>query len=234
MRKGIIILLGLILSNHCIGQIKKGDLLFSIEGNYINSPTEIGVTTDLLQVSSKKTNLTGVVEYFITDNFSLGFGLTYHKQNEERLNENYLLNQYVQMEQLEIKKIAILPQLSASYYKKIIDKFYFGTSLDLAYGKMNQEYETFVFYSQNYATTTLLLTESNDTLIPYQRQSSSSNKIAFASLSPGIHYFINGTVGVNLQLGAIEYSIVDWTSEQDSFGLNFSPNYWALGVNLTF
>jgi len=238
MKKAIPILLGLIICSTTFAQIEKGDFLLQFQGNYSKLPSEVGVTSHLLYTSQNQLNLQGAVEYMIGENFSLGIGLNYLWNKEDRESSLSLKansSVFLQYEELKIKQHTYLPQVSLSYHYRIIDKLFISPSLRVAYGLVKSEYDTKI----TYATATNSYT-ADDTLIPDASEDNAGfitnweeteAELFTVSLSPALHYFFNDKLGLNLSLGAVEYGLVDWETKSSAIVADFTPKYWRFGIS---
>lgn len=232
MKKIVYTLLGIIIGLNCNAQIEKGKFLFGIEGGFTKEPTEMGVTSNVLQTSGKKLNLAGGIEYVFSESLSAGIGLDYAWNKDERTNSIFLDGSlsFVQNEMMEIKQRILLPNIHITHHYKVIDDLYISTSFAFSYGKVKTEYNTTIA-SINQESNTYMPSLSGSATSRSMEEETDS-ELSSISLSPKINYFVFKRIGLYLSLGAMEYSLIDWETDNSIWGVNFSPKYWQLGVNI--
>jgi hypothetical protein len=49
---------------------------------------------------------------------------------------------------------------------------------------------------------------------------------------PALTYFISERFSLNLGLGGIAYSMINWKKDNSSWAINFNPNVWEFGVKV--
>ncbi|MCZ4695608.1 hypothetical protein [Ancylomarina euxinus] len=103
-------------------QTDKGKTIISIDGNYIKSTTENGVTQNQNVTQGKYLDVGASIGCFITNRFIAGFGLDYSWEKEVRTN-NLMINKYYQTERTNIKSKALLSNIFLGYYYPIADRY---------------------------------------------------------------------------------------------------------------
>ncbi len=231
--KRILLIAIIIFSNlDVFSQADKGKIIVSIDGNYEKSTTENGVTTNQNVVQGKYLSAGATVGYFITDRFIAGIGLDYNSGKEDRTNE-VMINSFFQQEAMNLKSRSFLPNIYFGYYYQIIDKLYINTNLKFSYGKVKSEYNTLLAGSVYYPSNTI--TEFNDQYSsPYAIGQEKNSKVDFFStkILPELSYFITPEFSFYLGLGGIEYSLVDWETDNSNWTINFNPTDWRFGIKI--
>lgn len=230
MKRKIMIVLVVFSTIGLYAQFEKGSIFISLDGNYIKSGTESGVTTNLNQTNGEYLNVGTSIGKFISPNIMIELGLDYQKGNETRLNK-LDFNEFVQQEVMTTKSKIILPNLYVGYYKQLVNRLYFNTTLKISVGTIESDYST------NYAGLPYLkvpTSTSTSTSGSYARYSSKSEEADYlgVEISPGLTYFVSKRVGFTLNLGGIGYSMMDGKTESASWIVNFNPNYWKFGVKV--
>ncbi len=220
MKKNLIILLTVFTTLDLFSQINKGNFIVSIEGNYMKTNTQSGVTTNLLTTKGQYLSIGSSVGYLFKDRFVAGVGLDYNWDKETRSNQIYF-NNFMQQEQMETKAHVFLPNIFMGFYFPITTKLYFNTNLKLSYGKVKSDYST------KYAGTGSIANSQ-----PYMYGSANESKSDYFSalIKPEMTYFITSKFCLYLGLGGLEYSLIDWENQNSSLAVNFNPTYWALGI----
>lgn len=110
MKKNVLIILITLSTLDLFSQIEKGKINVSIDGNFIKTTTENGVTSNQNVSQIKNLNIGTSVGYLITDKFVLGAGLDYYWLKESRTTE-LMINRFFQAEIMNIKSKAFLPYI---------------------------------------------------------------------------------------------------------------------------
>jgi hypothetical protein len=229
MKKNIIIILILFFSLESFGQITQGDVIVSMDGNYMKTNTESGVYTNMSGANGQYLNLGASMGLFLTDHFVMGIGLNYNWGKETRLNK-LIYSNTLQIEELKIKSKILLPGIFFGYYFPIAGKFYFNANLVLKCGKVNSGYESVYAQRTTYFNTDSAYVYLNDDPLNGGLSKSSSSYYFSTQIRPELSYFLSSKFGISLGLGGIEYSITDWKSDNSEIAVNFNPAYWKLGV----
>lgn len=230
MKKSVLFILAIFLTADLFSQINKGNLIISLDGNYMEVNTGAGVTTNQSNTNGHYLQIGSSIGYFLTDKWVAGIGLDYNREKEMRYNTLYF-NMFYQAEEMNITSKSYLPYLFLGYYYPIIPKLYFNAKIKFSYGEITSEIHTL------YAGAEVLSTDS-----PYMGEISTSYAASFTSqsefkyfsagISPEIAYFVAARWGVYLGLGEIEYEMIDWKSDHSDWIVNFNPNHWRLGIKM--
>lgn len=224
MKKSVIIVLIVFSTMDLFGQINKGDIIISFDGNYMNTKTENGVTTNLSSTKGQYLSIGSSFGYFFSNQFIMGIGLNYDWGKETRANKLYF-NNFVQEEVMDITSNVILPNIYLGYYFPITSKLSFNTNLKLSYGVIKSDYSTLYAGAGSFITDSVINTNSN-----YFRGSEKQSKTDYFStqICPELTYFISSKFSICLGLGGLEYSLIDWKKEK--WIVNFNPSYWKFGI----
>lgn len=232
MKKIFITVLIALSTLDLFSQIDKGKIIVSIDGSYMKTTTESGVTTNQNVVQAKNLNIGTSVGYFITDRFIVGVGLDYYWNKESRTTE-LMINRFFQVEVMDIKSKAFLPNIYLGYYYPIINKLYIDANLKFSYGKIKSEYNTLIAGSVYYPTDTyIVLTDRYSSTYVNGSERSSDVDFFNAKIFPELTYFISSKFSLCLGLGGVEYSMSDWKTDNSSWIINFNPAYWRFGIKI--
>ena len=232
MKKLLLVTATIFSTLNLFSQTDKGRIIISIDGNYIKSTTENGVTKNQNVVQGKYLDVGASFGYFITNRFIAGFGLDYNWEKEDRTN-NMMINRYYQAEIMDIKSNVFLPNIYLGYYYPIINKLYVNTNLKFSYGKIKSEYNTFWEGSVYYPSNTLIeLTD--DYSSSYVMSQEGDSKVDFFSINilPELTYFISSRFSFYLGLGGVSYSLLDWDTDNSNWVITFNPNNWKFGIKI--
>lgn len=231
MKKNGLLFLFVLSTFDLFSQINNGNFVIAFDGNYMKTSTDNGVTTNFTDNKGQYLNISSSIGHFFTNSFVVGIGLDYIWVKEVRDN-TLKFNNFIQEEEMKITSKALLPNLYLGYYYQIINNLYFNANIKFCYGKFNSEYTTL------YAGMGLFNTDSTFiNLTPhdsYVKGYSMESKYNYFStkISPELTYFISPKFGINIGLGGIEYSIIDWKSNNSNWTVSFNPNYWKFGIKI--
>jgi hypothetical protein len=232
MKKNVLIVLILLTTLNLFSQIEKGKIIVSIDGNYLETSTENGVTSNQNVSQIKNLNLGTSFGYFITDRFVLGVGLDYYWNKESRTTE-LMINKFFQAEVMNIKSKAFLPNIYLGYYYPIINKLYVNANLKFSYSTIKSEYNTLIAGSVYYPSDTVItLTDRYSSTYVNGTEGNSEVDLFSAEILPELTYFISSKFGLCLGLGGIKYSMIDWKTENSNWTINFDPAYWRFGIKI--
>lgn len=232
MKKNVLIILIAFSTLELFSQIDKGNIVFSVDGNYMKTTTGNGVTTNHNVAQIKNLSLGTSVGYFITDRFIAGVGLDYYCNKESRTAE-LKIHQFVQTEVMNIKSNVFLPNIYLGYYYPIINKLYINTNLKFSYGKLKSDYNSLIV-GRVYNPTDTYVELNNSYFSDYVEGYEGNSDVDFfsAKLFPELTYFITSNFGFYLGLGGIEYSMTDWATSNSNWGINFNPENWRFGIRI--
>lgn len=232
MKKIVLIVLIVFSTLDLFSQIEKGRIIVSIDGNYRKSTTENGVTLNQNVSQIKNLNIGTSVGYFITDRFVVGVGLDYYWDKESRTTE-LMINRFFQIEVMNIESNAFLPNIYLGYYYPILNKLYLNASLKFRYGKVKTDYNTMIAGSVYYQSdNVIIITDQYSSTYVMSSEESSKIDLFNAEVVPELTYFISSKFGLCLGLGGIEYSIIDWETDNSNWSINFNPVNWRFGMKL--
>ncbi|WP_010665329.1 hypothetical protein [Marinilabilia salmonicolor] len=227
MKKTVLIILLSISSLNLFSQLKKGETVVSLDGNYLKNNTENGVTSNHNASQIKNLNLGASVGYFIADRVELGVGLDYYWEKESRTNK-LMIGDFYQAEVMDLKSNAYLPNIYIGYYHSIIDKLYLSGKVKFGYGKIKSECSTLIAGRSNYPS------ESSYSPPPYTTVSQDAYEADLFNVEiiPELTWFISPKVGLSLGLGGVKHTMIDWESENSGWSVNFDPAYWNFGFKI--
>lgn len=233
MRK-ITILVCFILGGFSLfSQVKKDSFVFGISGNYLDAPTESGVTTNYISTDGKSLDVCPYVGYALSANFEVGVGLDYQWGDERTASQLYLINKDYYLEGMKVKTRSYIPYVYGRYSYKVINKFYVGAVLNAGYGKMKTKVRSMYLRTSvvNYIDESRLVEYVPSIDGAYLRRETTT-EIGIAELSPEITYFLFPKVGFNIVMGGIGYAVYDWKKENSNWMVDFRPRYWEFGVKI--
>lgn len=235
MKKNVLLILITMLTINIFGQIGKGDVFISVNGNYSKNYSGSGVTTNEFNTSGKYLELGSTVEYFLTDRLSAGFGIDYQWSKETKRNELFLkfpdIN-YAHYQLMYSKSNVFLPNIFLKHYIPINSKLYFNTNLQLSYGNINSEYLTSVLDINRYNVDGAGY--NMEDYPTFMNGSSKQTEIDFlaAELGPELTYFITPKFIGCLSMGGVEYGMYDLDIDNSVWTVNFNPVYWKIGFRI--
>jgi len=211
-------------------QIEKGNIIISGEGSYIKATTEAGVTSNIYGVEGKHLGLSTSIGYFFTNKWVAGVGFDYYWSKETRLSELYI-NDFLQVEEMNIKANGFLPNVYVGYYYPVISKLYFTRNFKIGFGKLKTEYSCMIAGIEKVSDQTInLLYGSNSYLNEYNK--SDEVDIFSSSFYPELVYFIRPNIGLNIGMGGVEYTMLDWKTDNSNWVINFNPSQWRYGIKV--
>jgi hypothetical protein len=203
MKKIVLIVLIVCSTLNLFSQIEKGRIIISLDGNYIKTATENGVTFNQNASQIENLNIGTSVGYFMTDRLVVGVGLDYYWDKESRV---YLLkiNRFLQKEVMNIKSNVFLPDLYIGYYFPIISKLYINTNLKFSYTKFRTDYNSSLVEITYNQSENLNLDTSPSSLVYFiDNEKSAKTDLFNAEIFPELTYFVSSKVGLCLGLGGI-------------------------------
>lgn len=232
MKTHVLIVLISLSTMDLFAQITKGKMIISVDGNYTKTTSEDGATTNQNTAQIKNLSLGASVGYFITDKFMAGIGLDYYSSKEYRTIE-MMVNRFFQVEFMNIKSKAYLPNIYVGNYYQITNKLYINTNLKFSYGNIKSEYNTVIVGSVIYPTDTIIMLTDRYSST-YSGSSEMNSELDFfnAKLFPELNYFISSNFSLCLGLGGIEYSMIDWKTDNSNWIINFNPVNWKFGIKM--
>lgn len=232
MKQQLLIALLVLSTMDLFSQIDKGKIIISVNGNYTKSTSENGVLTNQTTVQGKYLNIGASFGYFLTDKFIAGFGLDYSWNKETRSN-TLMINRFSQYEGIDLKSTAVLPNIYLGYYYQVINKLYFNTNLKLSYGKVKSEYNDLLVGDVHYPADTIIsVTDQYSASYMFSKAGSTEVDFFSAQVLPELNYFVSQKISLCLGLGGIEYSMIDWKTDNSNCTINFSPAYWRFGIKI--
>lgn len=227
MKKAVLIILLSISSLNLFSQLNKGEIVASMNGNYLKTNIENGVTSNQNASQIKNLNLGASVGYFVAARIELGVGIDYYWEKESRTNRLTIGDLY-QAEVMDLKSNGFLPHIYLGYYYPIVDRLYLNGKLKFGYGKIKSESNTLIAGRSNYPS------ESSYSPTPYTIGSEETYEadIFNAEIIPELTWFISPKVGLSLGLGGVKHTLLDWESDNSSWSVNFDPAYWNFGFKI--
>jgi hypothetical protein len=229
MKRNTLIVLVVLSALNLHAQFEAGNTVVSLNGNYMKTNTESGVRTNQSSTNGQYLNVGASYGYFVTNQFVVGIGLDYNRTNETRSNLLYF-NSFVQQEIMEVKSRIALPSVYMGYYQHIFNKLYFNANMKFGYGIIKSELnsaqagvalENLEYNSVYGSSSHIIVTKSLFV-----------NDYFGVGLNPELTYFVSPKLGICLGLGGVEYSMIDWSSDNTNWIVNFNPNYWKLGIKI--
>jgi hypothetical protein len=227
------------MSMDAFSQIDKGKFVIDLKGGFSKTFSESGVNTNMLSGNAKISNITFTAGYALSNNFIIGFGADYFKQKEQREGHLTILNYLsIQEEMDEITSEVIMPSVYLGYYKKVIENLYFTTTFGLEYGnvKTTNKY-TYVSGQPMTLSTpdTSVLSENSTSEVGVRSgKSVSHTELFMCNIKPALTYYVFPHLGLNLEMGGLNYSLTKWDLDLAQWNVNFNPSNWKLGVQLCF
>ena len=228
-----LLLIAFTFSVNTFSQIKKGNVLISLDGNYQKTGSAIGVTTNNFSSYGPSLALGISAGVMFSDNWAIGVGLDYGRNKITTVNELVYAAQHIQVESMDTKENIYAPNIFISYYYNIAGKLYLSTSLKFSAGFAKQVSESFIasMYIPDVEPGTITTIDDR-----YDRNMSfkHTSDIEFGNITlyPELVYFISNRIGFHLGLGGISYTMPDWETKDSQWLVNFNPQYWQLGIKI--
>ncbi len=232
MKRIFILLMAVIFSCNMYSQ-SKGTFMLSVNGNYAESSSSSGMLTIQTDTKSKALDMGLSAGLFLSNHFEMGLGLDYYWLSEEN---HSLLSEFsdgviqpTQIEFLEIKSDAWIPNVYAAYYCKLANRLFIDFNLKVGKGKIQTKNKTAI------ATNSI-----SEEITPISGANygfyngSQKNDYFFAGMRPQLNYFVTKHVGLSFSFGQIQYSVIDGKKENSNWIASFHPSYWSFGIKLKF
>lgn len=231
-KRGVLLVCVLFFTAQSFAQIGKGDLILSASGNYQKSASESGVFTNNDATNSKQLNVGGSFGYAFSDRMVAGFGLDYLWTKETRFNQLYI-NDFIQMEEMQVNGDGLIPNLFLAYYYPIVDKLYLSANFRVSYGKIKSDYRSVSAIAENLSANELgYLNESSANTSLVERSGESNVDLFGVGINPELTWFVSDQFGLYLGLGGVEYTTMDWESDNSAWSVNFNPSNWNFGLRI--
>ena len=230
--KNLIITISIFLFSICnlFGQINKGDIIISLNGNYHTDYEENSTYAFTYEKQQKYFNLSGEIEYFLTESFSVGLGVNHFGKKETRTNGISLMlvdNPYVQVAVSEIESGCYMPVMSINYTLSLAKNLYFNAKVSGGYGNIKSNYLLYYIASSDPS-----ININNENEFPIEENVNS--EYFTIGFYPELTYFLHKNIGIYLGLGGVKYELNNWNHDESYWFADFSPIYWSLGARLRF
>jgi hypothetical protein len=230
--KSFLLVVFLCFTFNSFSQIEKGSIVLGTDIGGYKIATVSGVYSNTTAKEEKQFTFGLSADYFLSNAFSLGLGFSYLNDKEDGRNI-ILVNMNQEVSYYTSVTKGFVSSLRLGYSKKLFNNFYFKGLFAINYGLAKRETETQYFGCE--CIIPGLVAPANCVNIPeikYLEQNTETDYIS-ALFQPEFHYYFNKTIGISIGIGGIEYGIVDWNTEYDYWVINFKPNNWTLGLNIS-
>jgi len=230
MKKYSLLFFSLLASFNLFSQISKNDIIVSLDGNYRKTTIEYGVLSNINQNQINALSISPSGGVFLTDRIFIGLGLDYNRNKEIRINK-LEFNSFRQYENLTVTSNAFLPRLIVGYYLPVFHRLYFNTNFSINIGKINSQINRILIEDSKPINN---LDIFDTPMIPkyYEQEYQTKSDYFGTRICPELTYILSPKFALNLGLGRVEYSIIDWKNDNSSWLINFNPECWRLGVTL--
>jgi len=225
MQKNLLLLVFLFLAIPLFSQVNTGDIILSLNGNYLKTNTGGGVTTNMTGTQAQNLDISLSGGYFLSQRVVAGIGLDYKLDKEVRSNLVSFDN-FVQMEIMDYRSHAWLPNVYVGLYFPIVSKLYVTANFRMSYGKLNAGYTT------TYAGAGKFVLGSPATNYTYTSTGDARVDYFSNTIYPELLYFVGAKTSISLGLGGIQYALTDWDASNAEVAVNFNPVYWKFGVKM--
>ncbi|TKG90801.1 hypothetical protein EYV94_23340 [Puteibacter caeruleilacunae] len=232
MKKNLFILALLMVSVNVFSQIKEGDILLNFNGSYEKTSKITGIPSNNISSIEKSLDLGASFKYFISNHFLMGLGIDYYQLKEEgtitQFNQSDDGRTSLIRSELNAESKAALPAVYIGYYKNIVSKLFFSSTLKVAYGTLKTDVQSFAG-SRVVAGYQNMLSNIGPASFPSWVENKKSDLLN-AKLSPELNYFISDRWSLGLGLGGVQYSSLDGETDNANWSVNFEPKNWTFGV----
>lgn len=225
MKKFIVLFTAAFLGCNLYSQ-SKGTFVLSVNGNYAENTSSGGMVTIKTDTEEKALDMGIAAGMFLSNHFEMGLGLDYYWSSEENYSVfseiRYSLLMIKQLEYLEIKSHALIPNVYGTYHAKLFNKLFFGLNLKVGKGTIKSK--------TDYAAVINMITSE---IGEGEAQGNYSNEYDyfFAGMRPQLNYFVTKHLGLSLSFGQIQYSMLDG-KKRIPIGLQaFIPAIGVLDLN---
>jgi hypothetical protein len=227
MKKILILLMAIFYGCNMYSQ-SKGTFVLSVNGNYAESSSSSALISIQTSTEEKALDMGLSAGLFLSNHFEMGLGLDFYWSSEENRS---LISEFsdgiirpTQIEVLEIKSDAFIPNVYGTYYCKLANRLFFDLNLKVGNGKIKSKHTT--------AIGTLIISSGQDNSL--SGTSRYENDYFYVGMRPQLNYFATKRLGLSFSFGQFQYSIVDWETESSNWIASFHPNYWSFGIKLKF
>jgi hypothetical protein len=236
-----ILLISSLLAGICLyGQTSKNGLVIRLDGNYNETATDNRLQyVNQYNAKSKNGNFLLSAGYKY-GNWLWGLGFEYARNKTET---NGQLFEYLRISEMEIRTFAFAEQSTVtlntyggtfyvSRYLPIGRNLYFTPGFYLGYGKIKGDYSgtsmSAIPYSTSSASDLSTSTVGSVDIVNYERPV--SVPYFYMQLSPELTWFFSNRFGLNLQMGGLGISVVDFKWKESTKQINFNLSLWKLGI----
>lgn len=231
MMKKVTLTLALLiaLASATHAQIKKGDVLLNLSGNYDENHNYNGVAVSNLSEYSKTLNGGLSAGLAVSNSLVIGAGLEYGRIKNNQTYYSLLdINNsiYTTYNQSKTTTSVIAPMLYAKYLKKAISRIYVGGHFEANYGFAKSESE--------FGTSTMAWEKSFSTFssAPVTTVSGgnadNSTQLLNLMIQPEITCFLTKKLGLSLKAGGVRYTSTNNNIHEWHISLN--PSSWEYGL----
>lgn len=229
MKSHLFLAIFLLWSISSMAQINKGAIILMLDGNYNKSSNSFGVSTNQTSIEGNYLTLGTSAGLLLTDRWMLGIGVDYNRNKETRTSMMFI-NQYYQVEKSDIKSNALFPNIYVGYYYPIINKLYLSAKAKFSLSNITTDYNTLIAGRINNLSSFFIPIFAEGTLYSFTNERSTKTDYFSTSVIPELTWFFTSKLGLRLALGGIEYSILDWKSNNSQWDINFNPSHWSFGI----
>ncbi len=212
-------------------QLKKGDLLLNLYGNYVEDLSTSGVMISHLTQEMKTLNSGISAGIAVSKSWVIGLGLEYahQKNNQDYSFINY--SSFATKNIMETQTSIIAPLAFAKYYKKTFSRIYLGLNIEANYSFAEADMNSIA------VTTPVLsgdITAISSAYIPIVREQAESNssEILNLMLQPEVNFYLTKKLGLSVKIGGVRYTSFD--SDNHEWHISLNPNNWEYGLFLRF
>lgn len=230
MKKIILLLLLVSFNYNLFSQITKGKIILSINGNTFKETIEKNASNELkYNTDGKYTDFEIKAEKLITNNLSLGFGLSYISGDEkfsewhwisDRLSPQYIKEYFIRK---QINTTNIVPNVNLRHNIPFLESVSLFTTFSFRYNIFKTDYSSVYDYN-----------ESNTSGYTYYQISSTDDDFnkgfISAELYPELVYYVIENLGLSLTLGGIEFTTIERENYDSGINIRFEPKYWKFGI----
>lgn len=210
----------------------KGTFVLSVNGNYAENTSSSALISIQTSTEEKALDMGLSAGLFLSNHFEMGLGLDFYWSSEENRS---LISEFsdgiirpTQIEVLEIKSDAFIPNVYGTYYCKLANRLFLDFNLKVGKSKIQSKHKAAI------ATNSI---SGEITEITSGYLSSTSNyeyDYFFARMRPQLNYFVTKHLGLSFSFGQFQYSVLDWEKEASNWIASFHPTYWSFGIKLKF
>ena len=236
-----IIIVFLLLPVLAYTQLDSSSVIIRLNGGYADIDLSNGVAS-LGGVASNTSswNVGFSLGLVVNKKWEVGLGFDYMKQKTTAESQISIPTMFLSYQETDTKVNIYMGKLYLSGYWRLFNRFYFNPIFSTNIGKAAgfQKYSEIVGHNNDISNPDPNHFSQDPILMDIFISERKRNNISFnyfsLSLSPAFSYYFTQHFGLNLETGCFQFSTVDWEWDNKRWLANINPEYWRLGIFVSF